>query len=90
MATYGNVPQNTPSLEDGVLSIFMNEIVRLEAAINLARDLVLSEDPTTSRGLDSPPPPPKSLSLRETIIAASANIATIKSFLPLLCVRNNS
>ena len=90
MVTYGNVPQNTPSLEDVVLSIYMNEIDRLEAALNLARDLVLSKDPTTPRGLDSPPPPPKSLTLRDTIIDASANLSTIKSFLPLLCVRNNS
>lgn len=97
MATYGNIPPKSPTVQDTLLSIFRNEIERLEIAIKLARDVDSSSiqymnTKDASASLKDAPPPPKPIykqtDLHDAIIAASGYITTIKNFLPLITIAN--
>lgn len=97
MAIHSNLPQKSPTVQDTVLSIFRNEIERLDRAIQLARDIDSGSIPYmntkgTPASLEDDPPPPKPIykqtDLHDAIIAASGYITTIKNFLPLITIAN--
>ena len=99
MANYGNISQKSPTVQDTVLSIFRNEIDRLDIAIKLARDI--DRTCITKTGVndlreetdDAPQPPRPTYSaadLHDAIIAASGYITTIKNFLPLITIKEKT
>jgi len=97
MATYGNIPPKSPTVQDTVLSIFRNEVYRLDIAIKLARDIDrtcitktgVNELREATDDAQQPPRPTYSAAdLHDAIIAASGYITTIKNFLPLITIEN--
>ena len=93
----GTIPPKTPTVQDTVLSIFRNEVERLDIAIKLARDIDSSSiqymnTKAASESLEDAPPPPKPIykqtDLHDAIIAASECITTIRNFLPLITIAN--